>query len=195
MRAIPEPIAAKVLLAADVIAECGLDGTKIEELASVTGVPKATLYYYFEGKEGILSHIFGVVLDALDGAVRDGLAAEGDPADRLRRVITNHVDVFRRYPSACQALHFDIGRATRRPDLAVRNRAAYLEPVSALIAEGVDAGVFRAVPDPYLAALSVFGATTTTAIHVIAVEPASLDEVADTVASVALAGLQAARRG
>lgn len=128
MRAIPEPIAAKVLLAADVIAECGLDGTKIEELASVTGVPKATLYYYFEGKEGILSHIFGVVLDALDGAVRDGLAAEGDPAERLRRVITNHVDVFRRYPSACQALHFDIGRATRRPDLAVRNRAAYLNP-------------------------------------------------------------------
>lgn len=127
--------------------------------------------------------------------MRDGLAAEGDPAERLRRVITNHVDVFRRYPSACQALHFDIGRATRRPDLAVRNRAAYLEPVSALIAEGVDAGVFRAVPDPYLAALSVFGATTTTAIHVIAVEPASLDEVADTVASVALAGLRAARRG
>lgn len=67
--------------------------------------------------------------------------------------------------------------------------------MSALIAEGVDAGVFRAVPDPYLAALSVFGATTTTAIHVIAVEPASLDEVADTVASVALAGLRAARRG
>ncbi|MGA8329897.1 MAG: TetR/AcrR family transcriptional regulator [Mycobacterium sp.] len=190
----PESTAAKVLLAADVIAERGLDGTKIEELASVTGVPKATLYYYFEGKEGILSHIFGVVLDALEVAVRDGVAVQGDAAHRLRRVIANHVEVFRRYPSACQALHFDIGRATRRPDLATRNRAAYLQPVSTLISQGITEGTFRDVPDPYLAALSVFGATTTTAIHVIAVEPASLDEVADTVAAVVLAGLQAERR-
>ena len=85
MRAIPESTAAKVLLAADMIAERGLDGTKIEELASVTGVPKATLYYYFEGKEGILSHIFGVVLDALEVAVRDGVAVQGDAAHRLRQ--------------------------------------------------------------------------------------------------------------
>lgn len=194
MRKVPKLIATKLLAAADVIAEHGLDDTKIEELASVTGVPKATLYYYFEGKEGILSHIFGVVLDALEVAVAEGLAEKGNAAERLRQVIRNHVDVFKRYPSACQALHFDVGRATRLPDLAVRNRAAYLVPVSTLISEGVREGVFRPVGDPYLAALSVFGATTTTAIHVIAVEPASLDEVADAIASVVLTGLEATSR-
>ena len=67
-------MATRVLRAGDVIAERGLDGTKIEELASITGVPKATLYYYFEGKEGILSYIFSVALDALEVAVRAGVA-------------------------------------------------------------------------------------------------------------------------
>lgn len=195
MRTVPISIATKVLSAADVIAERGLDGTKIEELASATGVPKATLYYYFEGKEGILSHIFGVVLDALEVAVRDALAVPGDTSQRLRQVIANHVGVFQRHPGACQALHFDIGRAARRPDLAARNRTAYLLPVSTVISEGVGDGTFREVADPYLAALTVFGATTTTAIHVIAVEPASLDDVADIVASVVLSGLRAPEHG
>jgi AcrR family transcriptional regulator len=195
VRTVPKSTATKLLAAADVIAEHGLDGTKIEELASVTGIPKATLYYYFEGKEGILSYIFGVVFDALEIAVAQALSGQGDAAQRLRQVIRNHIDVFKRYPSACQALHFDVGRATRLPELAVRNRAAYLVPVSSLISEGARDGTFRPVGDPYLAALSVFGATTTTAIHVIAVEPTSLDEVADAVASVVVSGLEATSRG
>ncbi len=37
----------------------------MEDLAEVTGVPKATLYYYFEGKEAILAHLFGQFLAEL----------------------------------------------------------------------------------------------------------------------------------
>jgi hypothetical protein len=43
LRNVPTEIATKVIVAADLIAECGLDGTKIERIAGVTGIRKATL--------------------------------------------------------------------------------------------------------------------------------------------------------
>ena len=67
MRQIPHSTAAKVMRAAELFADRGLDNTKVEDIAAATGIPQATLYYYFEGKEEILSYIFGVVLDAVEG--------------------------------------------------------------------------------------------------------------------------------
>ena len=54
MRKIPRQISDRLPAAADLFAEKGLNDSKIEDVAAVTGVPKATLYYYFAGKEDIL---------------------------------------------------------------------------------------------------------------------------------------------
>jgi AcrR family transcriptional regulator len=159
------------MAAADLIADRGLDNTKIEDFASATGIPKPTLYYYFEGKEDILSYIFRVVLDEVGAAVAEGAAGRGKAARRLARVIEAHLAVFEKYPKASQALHFDLGRATRRPELAARIRSSYVDPVSALLTEGASDGSLRRVDDPRLAAVAVLGATSTAAIHVLAIEP------------------------
>ena len=50
MRRIPRQIADRLPAAADLFAEKGLNDSKIEDVAAATGVPKATLYYYFAGK-------------------------------------------------------------------------------------------------------------------------------------------------
>lgn len=52
MRRIPRQIAERLPAAADLFADKGLNDSKIEDVAAATGVPKATLYYYFAGKEG-----------------------------------------------------------------------------------------------------------------------------------------------
>ena len=103
------------MAAAELFADRGLDDTKTEDIAAATGIPKATIYYYFEGKEEVLSFIFGVVLDAVHEAVTGAIAGPGTGAERLARVIEAHLHVFAEYPKASQALHFDLGRAARMP--------------------------------------------------------------------------------
>src|SRR5271163_2448214 len=57
MREVPSQIAERLFAAAELFAERGLNDTKIEEIAAATGIAKATLYYYFAGKEDILAFL------------------------------------------------------------------------------------------------------------------------------------------
>ena len=197
MRRVPQSTATKVMRAAELFAERGLDNTKVDDIAAVTGVPQATLYYYFEGKEEILSYIFGVVLDAVAAAVAGALEQPGSGAERLARAIEAHLGVFAEYPKASQALHFDLGRAARRPEIAARTANAYIDPVAAVLRAGVDDGSLRAVADPRVTAVTLLGATSTAAIHALAIDPTaadpleSLSKVAGAVVSLALEGLRA----
>jgi TetR/AcrR family transcriptional regulator len=51
MRELPNGMRDELLNAAQLFADQGLDATKMEDIAATTGVPKATLYYYFKSKE------------------------------------------------------------------------------------------------------------------------------------------------
>ncbi len=166
MRPVPPEIATKVMVAADLIAERGLDGTKIEEIAGVTGIPKATLYYHFEGKEGVLSFIFGVLLNALGVAVQSAVQGPGSAMDRLHRVVQGHLDVFATYPKAARALHFDLGRAARLPEIDDKTRAAYIDAVAGLFQAGAEDGSIGKITNPQIAAIALLAATSTAAIHV-----------------------------
>ena len=110
MRPLPPPMRAKMLAAADLFADQGLDATKMEDVAAATGVPKATLYYYFEGKEDILSFLFAEILDEVTDAIAGAVDKEGDAATRLAAAIEAHLRVFERFPTASRALQFDLGR-------------------------------------------------------------------------------------
>jgi len=196
VRQIPHSTAAKVMRAAELFADRGLDNTKVEDIAAATGIPQATLYYYFEGKEEILSYIFGVVLDAVAAAVNGVLEQPGTAAESLVRAIEAHLGVFAEYPKASQALHFDLGRAARRPEIAARTASAYIDPIAAILRAGAADGSLRPVADPQVTAVTLLGATSTAAIHALAIDPifadplTSLRMVADAVIPLAIEGLR-----
>ena len=79
------------------------------------GCPKATLYYYFEGKEAILAHLFGQLLAELGHAVQAAADSDGSAADRLQKVLRAHLEVIARNPDASLSLQFDLGRAAEVP--------------------------------------------------------------------------------
>jgi TetR/AcrR family transcriptional regulator len=171
MRTLPPAMREKVLTAAGLFAEHGLDATKMEEIAAVTGVPKATLYYYFDGKEEILTFLFTEVLDRVAEAIAGALSTPGSASDRLAAAILAHLRVFERFPMASRALQFDLGRAARVPLIAERVDAAFVEPVRALLVEGASDGSLRPIDHPRLAALAILGAVTTTGINALTVGP------------------------
>ena len=160
MRDVPISIAQKVMGAAALFAERGLDQTKIEDVAEATGVPKATLYYYFTGKEEILAFLLRDALAAMADGVAIAVDAEGTARDRLLGVFTAQLQVMADQPDVCRALIADLGRAGRMPDIAEAITTAFYAPVERLLREGAQDGSLRGVDDPISAAVAIFGAVT-----------------------------------
>ncbi len=192
MRPLPKGMREKVLAAADLFADAGLDATKMEEVAAVTGVPKATLYYYFEGKEDILAFLFEEILDEVARAVDAAVHRDGTAAERLRAVVVAHLGVIAAHPAASRALQFDLGRAARIPQINDRIEAAFRAPVRQLLADGAADGSLRPVPHPGVVAVAILGVVTTVGINTISLDPSrSVPEVADDVIAFVLGGVGA----
>ena len=191
MRTLPAGMREKVLGAAELIADRGLDATKMEDIAAATGVPKATLYYYFEGKEDILAFLFAEILDEVAAAVEHAVEADDTAADRLRALLVAHLRIFERYPAASRALQFDLGRAARTPEINERIESAFRAPLRQLLEAGAADGSLRPVEHPGLVATAVLGAVTTVGINAIALGPRrSADDVAEDLVPFVLQGVE-----
>jgi TetR/AcrR family transcriptional regulator len=190
MRVVPEGIAERLEAAAQVFADHGFDQTRIEDLAEATGVPRATLYYYFAGKEDILAWLLRRMLAEVTGAVAVAVSREGTAHDRLVAVVRAKLEVMARHPATCRALIADLGRAGRIPDISAAIQAAFHHPVRRLLVEGEADGTLRPVGDPETTASAVYGAITTAANHyLVADNRLDTDRVATEVTAFLVAGL------
>src|SRR5689334_18000322 len=106
-------MAAKVMAAAPLFAERGLDGAPMSDIAEVTGIPRATLYYYFEGKEAVFACLCGLVLDRFEEVIPAALSEPGPAAERLGRVVRAQLGLCAEHPAAFPAMHLGLGRAAR----------------------------------------------------------------------------------
>ncbi len=196
MRELPHAMVPKVMKAADLLAQQGLDGTKMGDIASITGVPKATLYYYFAGKEDVLAFLFRQLLGEVGDAVRAAVDAPGTAAERLRGVLRAHLGIFARRYAASRALQFDLGRAARIPDIRAATDTAFVDPVTTLLADGSADGSLRPVTDARATALAILGAVTTTGLNAFGGRPATrtrrrtIDRTAEMLSSLVLDGLR-----
>jgi AcrR family transcriptional regulator len=190
MREVPAQIADRLPAAAALFAERGLNDTKIEDVAAATGVPKATLYYYFAGKEAILAFLLEDVLHVIAREVSSVLDSGGSGADRLRRVIAAQLRVMAQRPASCRALIGELGRAARMPVIADKIGTAYLQPVEVLLHAGAADGSL-AVTDARAAATALFGAVTITALtYLVTGEPLDEDLLTCTIDDVLFSGLR-----
>lgn len=191
MRKVPHQISERLPAAADLFAEKGLNDSKIEDVAAVTGVPKATLYYYFSGKEDILAFLLEDLLQEISDAVTAIVESEGTGAERLDGVIHAQLRAMAHRPAVCRALIGELGRAGRMPVIAEMISTAYERPVEALLVAGAADGSLAAQPDPRSTSIALFGAVTVSALMYL-VTSDHLDEtlVAGTLHSVMFDGLR-----
>lgn len=191
MRTVPSQIAARLPAAAELFADRGLDGTKIEDVAAATGIPKATLYYYFSGKEEILGFLLKDVLLRVADEVAIAVQANDTAAQRLTDVIRAQLRVMVDQPAVCRALVGDLGRAGRMPAIAEMIDSAYYRPVEALLLEGANDGSLIEQIQPRVVAMAIFGAVTISALSYLITDE-RLDEprIARAVADLILDGLR-----
>jgi AcrR family transcriptional regulator len=160
MKSVPHTIASKLAGAAALIAERGLDQTKMDDLAEASGVPRATLYYYFSGKEDILAFLLKDVLSQMADAVAIALERDGTAWDRLMAVVDAQLSVIADQRAVCTALLSDLGRAGRMPEIANAVVQAFYAPVQQLLVDGAEDGSLRPVGDPLAAATVIFNAVS-----------------------------------
>lgn len=191
MRKVPNHITDKLPAAADLFAENGLNDTKIEDVAAVTGVPKATLYYYFPGKEDILAFLLQELLRDISAAVKTVVAGDGTAAERLVGVIGAQLRVMGQRPAVCRALIGELGRAGRMPAIAEMINTAYQKPVEDLLVAGDRDGSLQPQRDVQATSIALFGAVTVSALMYL-VGGVDLDEttVGDTLNRLVIDGLR-----
>lgn len=191
MRSVPSQISARLPAAAELFADQGLDDTKIEQVAAATGIPKATLYYYFASKEEILAFLLHDTLLSMSDEVAIATASEGSAAERLGLVIDAQLRVMADQPAVCRALVGDLGRAARMPTVAQMINSAYTEPVEALLKEGAQDGSLVEQTQPTAAAMALFGAVAVTGLSQLATgRPLEVAPLAETIRSTVLDGLR-----
>ena len=194
MRQVPADIAAKLPAAAAVFAEHGFDDAKIDDVAKRIGVPRATLYYYFAGKEDILAFLLRSLLDDVAAQVQRAVESGGDGPARLRAALRAQLEVLAANPETAQLLVANIGRVGRLADIAVAVDAAFHAPVRTILTDGIAAGTLREV-DVERASSAVFGAVILAGLHEIVVHGAlAPDDVLRDVETVVLDGLAIAQR-
>ena len=185
-------MAAKVLAAAPLFAERGLDGATMSDIAEVTGIPRATLYYYFGGKEAVFACMCGLVLDRFEEAISAALSVPGPAAERLGGVVRAQLGFCAAHPAAFLAMHLDLGRAARRAEMSQRILRSYLRPVAALLEEGAADGTMRPVASARVTAAALLGATTTAVEQsLLSADEASVPELYEPIMSLVLHGLGA----
>jgi AcrR family transcriptional regulator len=191
LRPLPAPLRERLELAVSAFAVKGFEGTRMEDVAEVTGIPKATLYYHFQGKEQILSWLLASLLRDVAGAVTREIAGPGSALQRLEAIVRAQLGVMAARPHACRVLLADISRAGRIPEIAAAIGDAFLFPVAQLLAEGrADGSIDPGVDDEATSAL-IYGAVTVTGLHyLVAHESLDARHVGDLVVGLLERGLR-----
>lgn len=189
VRPLPDELADRIDLAAPVFADNGLDATRIDDIAQATGVPRATLYYYFPGKEHILAHLLSRTLQQMTLRLSAVSGAPGTGRERLARLAREHLLYIDEHGPTYRLLFAELGRAAPLVDIAAGVDVAILAPIRQALRDGNLDGSLR-VDDVGAATSAIYGAVLVTGMHhLLAGGTADLSERAAAVSNVVLHGI------
>jgi AcrR family transcriptional regulator len=161
---------------AGVFARLGFDGARMEDLAEATGVPRATLYYHFSGKDEVLAWLMRSTVTELSAAVAAAATEPGSARHRLEQVVRALLGLMGRRPDACRVLIANLEQAGRLAEIAEALIDAVHAPVITLLVEGAADGSVRPVADPLRVTSAIFGAVTIAGLQSLVVEDSFAEE-------------------
>jgi len=166
-RTVPEGLAGKLTSAAAGFA-VAFDDVRMEDIAASSGIPRATLYYYFAGKDDVLAFLLRSMLEDLRSSVATALDVEGDARTRLDAVVRAQLAHLAANPAASQLLLMNLGRAGRLGQIASGIDAGFHAPVRRILGEGVAAGELADV-DVEVTATAIYASVTIVGLHALMV--------------------------
>jgi len=153
----PDNLAMKLLEATDRLPEEGGFDISIDEMARIVDVPRATLYYYFSGKDDLVEFYMNDKLERAAVAIEKAAAIEGDLVVRLEAVLMAILESLGKYPRMCVELPAAAKGLESFQSVMANAERWVMAPVREVLIEGRATGVFDVV-DPALTAVALMGA-------------------------------------
>lgn len=189
-RELSQELESKIFAAAFAcLSEKGFDRTTMDDVAARAGVARATLYYYFRGKDDLFLFLLRGGIGMLRASIDEAFAAGGTAAERLERLLDRLVDLFVAYRDLTLVVFEQLARLHRDPAMHAWMNEQAGEPIIALLAEGVADGSLRSV-DPQTTAPALFGAVSWAFLHyAMFAETVPVETVKQTLHQILLEGL------
>jgi len=183
----PPELAERLWAVGDKILAPGTD-MKIDELAALAGVPRATLYYYFSGKDDVFAFLLAQKLERGTAAVSEAVSQSGDAVTRLRAVLTAMLRTLAENPELCMRLLGAVIDQGNGGHLMAEIERTLMAPVRDLLTEARDDGDLI-VLDTADTTLAMMGAISIVAMVRTANDSFDPDAVAETLIPLFLNGL------
>jgi AcrR family transcriptional regulator len=132
---------------------------RVDDLSELTGIPRATLYYYFSGKDDIVAFLLAQQLERGTDRIAQAARTRGTAAERLAAVVRAMLDTMSEHPALCTRLMSTLSSAQLMSEVD----HTIMAPVRELLAEAAADGEL-AVTDPSIATLALVGAVSTIAM-------------------------------
>jgi AcrR family transcriptional regulator len=156
----------KILLAAlRVIAEKGLTGTRMSDIARAADVGKGTLYEYFRSKEEILHAGFLLIFEQGEEVLAQKLSKITDPPEKIHAILTGFVEALDSFPVDFMQIMFDVWaegvRSVKAKETTIFDMrklyAEYRGLLASILVEGMRKGIFRNDLQPDIIASGILG--------------------------------------
>ena len=157
----PELSRARILAAARAeFAEHGLDGARVDRIATLAGLNKRMLYHYFGNKDDL----FCAVLEANYSHKRDSERAlnleQDSPTDAIRKLVSLTWNYYLDNPafmSLLNSANLHQAQHLRRSSRVRQMRSPFVTLIGNILDKGVREGVFRAGVDPAQLYITIAG--------------------------------------
>ena len=157
MKRPPDNIATKLLDATDRLPEGGGFDISIDEMANLIGVPRATLYYYFSGKDDLVEFYMNDKLERTAEAIAKAAAREGGAEQRLEWILVAILESLAKHPRMCVELPAAAKGLENFQSVMANAERWVMAPMREVLVEGRATGAFE-VADPALTAVAMMGA-------------------------------------
>jgi len=162
MKVPPPDLAERLWAVSDEVLKPGAE-MRIDDLAALAGIPRATLYYYFAGKDDLFAFLLAQKLQRGTAAIAKAAASRGSALDRLGAVLRAMLSTMSDHPELCTRLLSYMIDAGTSGQLMQEIERTLMEPVRELLVEGRDAGTLN-VADPNNTTFALMGAVSVVAM-------------------------------
>jgi AcrR family transcriptional regulator len=145
-------------------AEKGYDATSIEEITSVVGVAKGTLYYHFSSKEEIFEFLVEEGVKLLKNSIEIKTEGLDNSLDKVRAVVLIEIKVLVKYENFITMVLSEIWGTSPRAKICQKYMFEYLEMVQNIVEEGIKKGEIVG-SDPNVIVSGIFGFVCSSLIY------------------------------
>ncbi len=148
MKKVPEDLAAKLYAHGDRFLAEGSE-VRLDQVAEIVEVPRATLYYYFSGKDDLVSFLMTEKMARVATEVEKARSQDGAAIDRFAGALRASVCELGANPALCLNLMLAVGRMEAMAEVMFAADRAVMAPLRELLIEA------RAVGDVDVADIDV----------------------------------------